>query len=197
MFEELGELGFVVITVAFERNAEDAREWIEAAAPTHPSLIDTTWSIADLYHVENVPTVFWIDEEGRIVRPQDVAFGSNMFQDFTGVDAFVHQTALRSWVRGETPPLDPSAVESYLRVPSEADQLARAEFGLGRWLWEQGRGDAARPHFQRAEELAPNLWTCWRGSMRMQDEDPMGQLFFDKMTAYREEGGVTARIIPA
>ena len=64
MFEELRELGFVVITVAFERNVEDAREWIAAAAPTHPSLIDTTWSIADRYHVENVPTVFWIDEEG-------------------------------------------------------------------------------------------------------------------------------------
>ncbi len=195
MFEELRELGFVVITVAFERTADDAREWIDAASPSHPSLIDTTWAIADLYHVENVPTVFWIDEEGLIVRPQDVAFGSNMFQDFTGVDAEVHKTALRRWVRGETPALDRDAVDRHLRVPTEADQLARAEFGLGRWLWEQGRAELARAHFQRAEELAPNLWTCWRGSMRMQDEDPMGELFFEKMTAYRGDGGVMARVI--
>lgn len=39
--EELGARGFTVVTVALDRSPEDARPWIEAAKPTHPSLIDT------------------------------------------------------------------------------------------------------------------------------------------------------------
>jgi hypothetical protein len=188
LYEELQDQGFVVVTVASERDPEDAREWIEAAAPTHPSLIDTTWLVSDLYHIENVPTVYWIDEEGRIARPQDVAFGTNAFQEFTGIDAEIHQRALRDWVTGARPALAPDAVDRHQRVPGEVDQLARAEFGLGRWLWAQGRADAAAPHFARAEELSPRLWMAWRGSMRMQGEDPMGELFMGKMTAYIESG---------
>jgi hypothetical protein len=35
--EELAPLGHAVITVAFDKNPDDARPWIEAARPTHPS----------------------------------------------------------------------------------------------------------------------------------------------------------------
>ena len=45
-----------------------------------PSLIDTRHRLADLYNMVNVPTVVWIDERGRIVRPNDVAFGSDTFR---------------------------------------------------------------------------------------------------------------------
>jgi len=46
-----------VITVALDKTADDARPWIEGAAPTHPTLIDTRHVMADLYNVVNVPTV--------------------------------------------------------------------------------------------------------------------------------------------
>ena len=36
-----GETGFVPVTVALDRSADDARPFIERARPTHPSLIDT------------------------------------------------------------------------------------------------------------------------------------------------------------
>ena len=196
-YEELRDHGFTVVTVAQERDPEDAREWIEAAAPTHPALVDTTWVVADRYHVENVPTVYWIDEDGRIVRPQDAAFGTNAFQAFTGIDAEVHQRALRDWVTGAAPAFDAATVARHQRLPDDTDQLARAEFGLGRWLWAHGQADAARPHFARAEALSPELWMAWRGSMRMQDDDPMGEHFLAKMTAYIESGHPVNRVLDA
>jgi hypothetical protein len=196
MQEELRGHGFTVVTVGLERDPEDAREWIAAAGPTHPSVIDTTWAVADRYHVENVPTVYWIDEAGRIVRPQDVAFGSNAFQEFTGVDAFVHQQALRDWVTGTRPALSAADVDEFQRVPSDEEQLARAEFGLGRWLWAHGQGEAAKPHFARAEERAPHLWVLWRGSMRMRDLDPMGADMAERMTRYADVSRVPDRAIP-
>ena len=73
MHDELGDSGLVVISVAVDR-AEDARSWIERASPTHPSLIDESHVLGELYNMVNVPTVVWIDEDGRIARPNDVAF---------------------------------------------------------------------------------------------------------------------------
>ena len=53
-------------------------------SPSFPaSLIANTW-FPDLYGMVNVPTILWIDEEGRIARPNDVTFGSNQFQEMTG-----------------------------------------------------------------------------------------------------------------
>jgi hypothetical protein len=74
-------------------------------------------------------------------------------------------------------------VRAALRLPTEADQQARAEFGLGRWLWEQGRAEAAARHFVRGGELAPHQFTIRRGSMPLRGLDPMGPEF----RAMREE----------
>ena len=40
----------MVITIGVEKDAEDARPYIEAAKPTHPSLIDTEHLVPDLYN---------------------------------------------------------------------------------------------------------------------------------------------------
>ncbi len=238
LYEELEELGFVVITVALDRGPEDARPWIEAARPTHPSLIDVGHAVADLYNMVNVPTAVWIDERGRIVRPNDVAFGTDTFRHITGIEAARHLGALRAWVRGEAQPKASRAdmeipraerggeahagraaaggeastygrpgereraqasradmeipraerggeapvmaareVRALQPVPSQADQQARAEFGLGRWLAERGRGEAAERHFVRAGELAPHDFTIRRGTMPIRGIDPMGPAF--------------------
>jgi hypothetical protein len=163
--------------VALDKSAEDARPWIEAARPTHPSLIDTRHLLADLYNIVNVPTVVWIDEEGRIARPNDVAFGTDTFRHITGIEAARHLAALRAWVRGEAPGLAPEAVRARQALPTAADQLARAEFGLGQWLFDQGRPEAAARHFGRAGELAPHDFTIRRGTMPMRGIDPMGPDF--------------------
>ena len=167
----------MVLTVAVDRNAEAARPWIEAARPTHPALIDTRHLVADLYNMVNVPTVVWIDEGGRVVRPNDVAFGTDTFRHITGIEAAKHLGLLRGWVLGELAPLGETQTRALQKLPSASDQLARAEFGLGQWLHERGRPEAAGRHFVKAGELAPHDFMLRRGTMPMRGLDPMGAEF--------------------
>jgi hypothetical protein len=196
VYEELKDRGFVVITVALDKSADDARPWIQAAKPTHPSLIDTRHVLAELYNVVNVPTVLWIDERGRIVRPNDVAFGADTFRQLTGLDSSIHLAALRGWVRGERPALPPDAVQAQQTLPTAADQQARAEFGLGQWLHERGRADAAARHFERAGTLAPHDFTIRRGTMPMRGIDPMGPQFRAMLAEWTQAGRPYYRPLP-
>lgn len=194
MQEELGSRGFAVITVALDKSAEAARPWIEASKPSSPAamhvaLIDTEHRLADLYNIVNVPTVFWIDERGRIVRPNDVAFGTDTFTHITGLESARHLGALRAWVKGEAPalPAGPSARELLPGVTAEHQQ-ARAEFGLGEWLHRQGQVEAAARHFVRGGELAPHDFTIRRGTMPMRGIDPMGPEFRAMLTDWVGKG---------
>ena len=161
------------ITVALDQCPDDPRPFIEAAAPTHPSLIDTEHRLADLYGIINVPTAVWIDEQGMIVRPNDMAFGSEMFKDLTGFDSASYLDAVRAWVRHGTVPLDRDAVRRNQMLPSADEQLARAEFGLAWHLHKTGRAAAAVRHFERAGQLSPDDFTIRRGSMPIRGIDPM------------------------
>lgn len=186
----------MVITVALDKSPEDARPWIEAAKSTHPSLIDTRHVLADLYNIVNVPTILWIDERGRIVRPNDVAFGTDTFRHITGLDSAKHLTALRAWVRGEAPPLSPEKVRALQSLPTSADQQARAEFGLALWLFEQGRPEAAERHFVRAGELARHDFTIRRGTMPIRGIDPMGPQFRAMLQEWTKAGKSYYRPLP-
>lgn len=177
LHQELAGLGFTVITVALDKSADDARPWIEAARPTHPSLIDTAHVLADLFNIVNVPTVLWIDERGRIVRPNDVAFGTDTFKAITGLESEKSLAAIRAWVRGERPAFTAEETRALQALPTADDQQARAEFGLGEWLFRHGRAEAAARHFARAGELAPHDFTIRRGTMPMRGIDPMGPDF--------------------
>ena len=195
LHSELAADGFTVITVAQDRGADDAREWIEAARPTHPALVDANWLLADLYNIEQVPTMLWIDEEGRIVRPHDTTFGDNTFQSFTGIDSAVHRRLLYGWVR-EGVHLGADRVQANLPLPTDDDQLARAEFGLARHLWSVGQRDRAEQHFIRADELAPAQFTIRRGSMPMRGKDPMGPEFMAMMAEWVGSGRPLNRVVP-
>lgn len=60
------------MTVSLEMSDADAsRPFIEAAEPTHPSLLDPTHQMDALFGVVNIPNVVWIDENGTIVRPAE------------------------------------------------------------------------------------------------------------------------------
>ena len=196
LHEELAPFGFTVITVALDKSPDDARPWIEAARPSHPSLIDTGHVLADLFNIVNVPTVVWIDERGRIVRPNDVAFGTDTFKHITGLTATKSLAAVRAWVRGESPMLADAEVRALQSLPTAGDQQARAEFGLGEWLHRQGRAEAAARHFARAGELAPHDFTIRRGTMPMRGLDPMGPDFRAMLSQWTAAGRPYYRPLP-
>jgi len=177
-----------VISVALDKSADDARPFIEAAKPAHPSLIDTQHVVADLYRMINVPTVVWIDERGRIVRPNDVAFGSDTFKDLHGIESGPHLNALRTWVKEGKAPFEEAEVRSLQTLPTADEQQARAEFALAWYLHQAGKPDAAERHFVRAGELAPHDFTIRRGSMPIRGLDPMGPAFFELYTEWAQAG---------
>jgi hypothetical protein len=196
LHEELAGFGFTVVTVALDKSPDDARPWIEAARPSHPSLIDTGHVLADLFNIVNVPTVLWIDERGRIVRPNDVAFGTDTFKHITGLESGQSLTAIRAWVRGETPAFTEDEIRALQSLPTAEDQQARAEFGLGEWLFRRGRSEAAARHFARAGELAPHDFTIRRGTMPMRGIDPMGPDFRRMLGEWTAAGQPYYRPLP-
>jgi hypothetical protein len=74
LYEELAPLGLEIVTVALDTDREAARPFVDAAHPSHPSLVDQALSMVDRFGITNVPFALWIDEGGTIVRPPEVAF---------------------------------------------------------------------------------------------------------------------------
>jgi hypothetical protein len=71
---ELHPLGLEVVTVGIDAAGPEAcRPFIDAAEPDHPSLVDTTHRMSELFGVINIPNGVWIDEQGMIVRPVEAA----------------------------------------------------------------------------------------------------------------------------
>src|SRR5207237_8343130 len=100
---ELEGHGFTVIGIASDESVDDVRPWTESIE--FPVLIDQQHAVTELYAISNVPTVIWIDEHDRIVRPNGVAFGTDTFKDFTGVEAAPHMELIRTWVVDRVEPV--------------------------------------------------------------------------------------------
>jgi hypothetical protein len=187
--------------VALDRSPEDARPWIEAAHPTHPSLVDTEHVVAELYHVTNVPTLVWIDERGRVARPNDSQFGTDTFTQFHGKRSSPYLDLIRAWVRDGAGALPPDEVRRHQPLPSAEAQLARAERALAWHLHRRGRAPAAARHFERAGRLAPDDWTIRRGSMPILGQNPFGPEFFElakeSRPFYPMEAVTPTRVDPA
>ena len=183
MHEELGSEGFTPITVALDR-CDDVRPFIEAASPDHPSLIDERHVVAELYHFQNVPSIVWIDEQGRICRPIDNQYATDTFTAFHGKRSGPYLDMIRQWVREGRHTIEPDEARQLQPLPTAASQLARAERDLAWHLHQRGDAEAAERHFNRAGELAPKDWTIRRGSMPIMGGNPFGPEFF----ALAEEG---------
>jgi len=187
LYEELGDRGFVPITIAVDASADDARPFIEKANPAHPSLIDTEHVVAHRYGMINVPTVVWIDEDGHIARPNTMEYGSDLFLEFTGRESGPFLEAVRAWVetgeiRGD------ETVPSEMPPPTEEEELARAEWALGWFLHQRGSTEAAHRHFDLAGELSPDDWMIRRGSMPIRGQNPMGPEFFELFKDWESRG---------
>jgi len=151
-------------------------------------LIDSEHVLADLYRIVNVPTGVWIDEKGRIARPNDVVFGTDTFIQYHGISSAPQLEAVRRWVKTNEIPLGEAEVRKLQPLPTAEEQLARAEFTLAWHLHKAGRSGAAERHFVRAGELAPHDFTIRRGSMPIRGIDPMGPQFFEMAGEWAQKG---------
>jgi hypothetical protein len=196
MHAELAPHGLTVITVALDADPARVRPFIAAAKPSHPSLVDTEFRVAELYNMHNVPTTVWIDEKGRIARPNDAAYVTDTFTAIHGIRSEPVIEAIRGWAHGRRPAMTDEEVRRWQQLPDEAQQSARAEFAVARWLAGHGFTAAAEAHFVRAGDLAPHDFTIRRGSMPIRGVDPMGEQFVAMARDWAKQGRPYYRKLP-
>ena len=97
-----------MVAVAIDENVEAVRELAKEA--TYPVLIDSDHLFSDLYAVSNVPTVIWVDENDKIVRPNAGEFGTDTFSELTGISCVDHMDQVKAWVRDNELPEDLSLI---------------------------------------------------------------------------------------
>ena len=182
---ELESRGVTVVTVALDIDAEKARPWIEAAAPTHPSLVDSQHQIDELLGISNVPMAVWIDETGTLVRPAETAaIRPSKYASMEIGDDLPEQTkilltqmrelpnvgeayraAILHWVEhGADSPfaLDREAVVAASQLRPEAHSRAAACFEMGHHFHASGNRDKAIGWWKEAHSLFPDNWTYKR-----------------------------------
>ncbi len=166
-------------------NPENARPFIEAANPTHPSLIDTEHLTDRLFGFINVPMAVWIDEDGMIVRPaegasiersplreMDIPEGLPERLERTFVEvkkmpdtADAYRAAILDWVENGSDSrfaLSPDEVIARSQPRPVEHGLAAAHFELGTHYHHAGGNDAAAPWWREAHRLHPENWTYKR-----------------------------------
>lgn len=186
LYTELAAKNFAVITIAMDSGgAADARQWIEAAQPTHPSLIDVRHEVAELYGWVNVPSIAWVDEDGRLVRPNDPGFAGEYFRGMMEPD-FDYQAmmaeygrlqerycaAVRDWVANRARSrwaLSADEVRKRLAGTDPDHARAAAYFRLGIFLHAHGRTEEAQAAFAQAKALHPESWNYRRQAWHLEE----------------------------
>jgi len=179
LYKELRSRNFEIISVAQDTGgAKAAGPWIIAAKPEYTALVDEKQIITQKYGMVNVPTAVWIDEQGRIVRPNEVAFIDDRFKSFTNMESAPYIDAIRDWAANGTKSvyvLSEADLRARLKPQSDDrsnDRLqADAEFALAEYLYKQGKGVDAIPHFKEAQRLDPDNWNYKRQAWALSDAE--------------------------
>lgn len=215
-----------VVTVALDTGgAQDAGPWIDAAQPEHPSLIDQAHRLDELLGISNVPMGVWVDEDGMLVRPPEVAHpGHSGLRELLRkhgvpkdapplvletlaeaarirVEPARYADALRDWAANGAASrhvLAPEDVIARSRPrPAEASAAA-AHFELGQHLHRAGDVDGAREHFREAHRLDPGNWTYRRQAWSFEDplQGPSEHYDSDWLSDVRKAGAETYYELP-
>lgn len=176
----------MVIAVALDESADLIEPFMEGI--TLPVLLDREHTLSETYAITNVPSVVWIDEDDRIVRPNSVIFSNDMFIDFTGVASEPGLAAVRRWVRDGV--VDVSTDEARAAVEDLTPELeeARLRFRIGAHLAREGDDEGAKRQLLAATELAPDDLTIWRAALPLIGDDPFGATFFTKYGEWQARG---------
>ncbi len=165
----------MIVSVAQDTGGvKDAGKWIEAAKPDYPVLIDTQHLVTRLYNMVNVPTAVWINEQGRIVRPNEAAFVDNRYKAMSKLEADEYLNALRDWVaKGERSAFALSEKELKEKLTPQNPEWAQAaaEFGLAEYFYRKGLGAASIKHYKEAQRLNPDSWNYKRQAWALSDAE--------------------------
>lgn len=164
-----------LVAIAVDERADDVREL--AASVDLPVLLDRDRRFCEAYGVIHVPTVVWVDERDRVVRPNEVVFADDRLEQFHGIDHRPHHEELRRWSLTGAPALASEEVAAARMHPTADEQRARTEFRLATWLLRQGEGEAGRAHLDAAERLSPEDLTIRRAAIKLRGGDPLGADF--------------------
>lgn len=166
---------FEIVSVAQDTGGvKDAGPWIQAAKPEYTVLIDTEHRVTQLYNMVNVPTAVWINEQGRIVRPNEAAYVDDRYKSMHKLEAAEYLDAIRDWVaKGDKSVFALSEQELKERLaPQNPDwALASAEFGLAEYLYHQGQGVISIKHYKEAQRLNPDNWNYKRQAWALSDAE--------------------------
>jgi hypothetical protein len=175
LYRELKDHNFEIVSVAEDTGGvRVAGPVITAAKPEYTVLIDPQHLVTRLYNMVNVPTAVWIDEQGRIVRPNEVAYVDNRFQLLHGLDAAPYLDGIRDWVKnGARSPfvLSESALRARMKPQDATQAQAAAEFGLAEYLYRTQRAADAIPHYKEAQRLHPASWNYKRQAWSLGNAD--------------------------
>ncbi len=173
LYQQLRDKNLEIVSVAEDTGGvKDAGPWITAAKPAYTALIDDQHLVTKLYNMVNVPTGVWINEKGKIVRPNEVAFVDNRYKNLHGLDAAPYIDALRDWAeKGDRSAYVMSEAQLREKLASEDPNVAlsAAEFGLGERLYKIGHLTEAIPHFKQAQLLNPKSWNYKRQAWALSD----------------------------
>lgn len=174
-----------MVTVALDVEPSHTYQWIDAANPTHPSLIDTMHVTGDLFGFSNIPMAVWIDEQGTIVRPAESASIERspmrdmeipeglperldtMFREVKAIpdDSAEYRAAIVDWVAHGAASrfaLSPDEVVARSQPRGLDEARAAACFELGEHLRRTAGHNAAVPWWREAHRLFPANWTYKR-----------------------------------
>ena len=152
-------------------------------------MIDVTHKVSTLYNMINVPTGVWIDEDGRIVRPNEVAFSKNVAFGSIEVNGDDYADALRDWVaRGEKSiyHMTPDEVTGRLGQRSSDEALADANSKLASYFHQKGNGALAEKYWVAAQRLNPESWNYHRQNWAFIPTEQRRRNWRDKFDALGE-----------
>lgn len=185
IYQQLKEKNLEIVSVAEDTGGvKDAGRIITAANPAYTVLIDEQHLVSKLYNMVNVPTGVWINEQGRIVRPNEVAFVDDRFKLFTGLDSAPYLNALKDWAeKGDKSPyvMNEDVVRERMTATKPEYAQASAEFGLGEYLYKSGHPAEAIPHFKEAQRLNPKSWNYKRQAYKLSSESDYGTTFLQEV----------------
>jgi hypothetical protein len=196
VYEELKDLGFVVLGVSLDTAGDHAAgafktatdpgpfarnipEGTKLAAPTYPLLRDEQHVVAELYEITNVPMAVWIDEHGRVVRPAESAGSYDVVKHIDLATFAIPEEITKRAAAVRQTYFD--ALRDWVkngaksRFALSADEVARrAPVVDEKAARAHGEREAARRWLDEAVALQPDNWAFRRQKIAVADDAAIG-----------------------